>query len=65
MCYSAKGKRLLTGSLDKRVKVIDTKTYRVLHTMSYPSPILSIGVSVSFQFIFILQQYKHIYTRSL
>ncbi|XP_065205586.1 U3 small nucleolar RNA-associated protein 15 homolog [Planococcus citri] len=45
MCLATKGKRLLTGSLDHRVKVIDMVTYRVIHTMGYTSPILSIANS--------------------
>lgn len=47
MCLAQNGKRLLTGSLDHRVKVIDLATYKVTHTMSYTSPILSIAMSVS------------------
>lgn len=47
MCLSTKGRRLLTGSLDHRVKVIDMVSYKVVHTMTYTSPILSIATSVS------------------
>ncbi|KAK7586226.1 hypothetical protein V9T40_004102 [Parthenolecanium corni] len=39
------GRRLLTGSLDHRVKVIDLISYKVTHSMSYTSPILSIASS--------------------
>lgn len=51
MCLSQKGKRLLTGSLDQRVKVIDLVSYKVVHCMTYTSPILSIAASVSSLFI--------------
>lgn len=51
------GRRLLTGSLDHRVKVIDLISYKVTHSMSYTSPILSIASSVSALFhVLSLQQ---------
>mmetsp|Transcript_14228 Transcript_14228/g.36374 ORF Transcript_14228/g.36374 Transcript_14228/m.36374 type:complete len:494 (+) Transcript_14228:67-1548(+) len=37
--------RLLTASLDHQVKVYDPADYRVVHTVKYPSPILSLAVS--------------------
>ncbi|KAF5270354.1 hypothetical protein FQR65_LT05542 [Abscondita terminalis] len=40
-----KNKRLLSGSLDRHVKVYDVSTFQVVHTMDYPNAILSLGVS--------------------
>lgn len=42
----AKG-RVLTGGLDMMVKVYDTEEWKVVHTMRYPAPVLSLAVSVS------------------
>lgn len=42
------GKRLLSGSLDRHVKVYDMSTFEVIRTFDYSSPILSLGISVSF-----------------
>ncbi|KAK4883537.1 hypothetical protein RN001_006856 [Aquatica leii] len=38
-------KRLLSGSLDRHVKVYDVSSFQVVHTMDYPNAILSMGVS--------------------
>ncbi|KAF5296592.1 hypothetical protein FQA39_LY19296 [Lamprigera yunnana] len=38
-------KRLLSGSLDRHVKVYDISTFQVAHTIDYPNAILSLGVS--------------------
>lgn len=43
--FASSGTRLLSGSLDRLVKVYDCSTYRVLHTMRYPAPILSLAIS--------------------
>ena len=42
----AKG-RVLTGGLDMMVKVYDVEEWKVVHTMRYPAPLLSLAVSVS------------------
>lgn len=39
--------RILTGGLDMMVKVYDVEEWKVVHTMRYPAPILSLAVSVS------------------
>jgi U3 small nucleolar RNA-associated protein 15 len=39
--------RVLTGGLDMMVKVYDVEDWKVVHTMRYPAPILSLAVSVS------------------
>ncbi|XP_014781089.1 U3 small nucleolar RNA-associated protein 15 homolog [Octopus bimaculoides] len=38
-------KRLLSGSLDRHVKMYDTVSYQVVNTFDYPGPILSVAVS--------------------
>ncbi|KAL7753921.1 U3 small nucleolar RNA-associated protein 15 [Sorochytrium milnesiophthora] len=45
MTFDSSGSRLLTGSLDHSVKVYDVSSYKVVHTMKYPTPILSIALS--------------------
>ncbi|ODN99421.1 U3 small nucleolar RNA-associated protein 15 [Cryptococcus wingfieldii CBS 7118] len=37
--------RVLTGGLDNMVKVYDVEDWKVVHTMRYPAPILSLAVS--------------------
>lgn len=38
-------KRLLSGSLDRHVKIYDISTFKVVHTLDYPNAILSLGIS--------------------
>ncbi|KAG5649020.1 hypothetical protein DXG03_000369 [Asterophora parasitica] len=45
MSFDAKAGRLLTGSLDQMIKVYDVSTYKVVHTMRYPAPILCLAIS--------------------
>ncbi|PCH41027.1 WD40 repeat-like protein [Wolfiporia cocos MD-104 SS10] len=45
MAFDSKASRLLTGGLDQMVKVYDVSTYKVVHTMRYPAPILCLAVS--------------------
>jgi U3 small nucleolar RNA-associated protein 15 len=47
LAFDSNAGRLLTGSLDHMVKVYDVGTYRVVHTMRYPAPVLCLAVSVS------------------
>ncbi|XP_046400073.1 U3 small nucleolar RNA-associated protein 15 homolog [Ischnura elegans] len=42
---ASNGKRLLSGSLDRHVKIYDVSTYHVVHTLDYRTSILSLGVS--------------------
>lgn len=44
---ASNGKRILSGSDDKHVKIYDTANYRVVHTLDYPSGVLSVAISVS------------------
>lgn len=39
------GKRLLSGSLDRHVKIYDIATYQVVHTIDNTNAVLSVGVS--------------------
>lgn len=45
LCFDADCKRLLSGSLDRQVKVYDVQDYSVVHSFKYSGPILSIGLS--------------------
>lgn len=53
LAFDGSASRLLTGGLDQLVKVYDVTTYRVVHTMRYPAPVLSLAVSVSCLLLFI------------
>ena len=46
LSFDAHASRLLTGSLDQMVKVYDVSTYKVVHTMRYPAPVLCLALSV-------------------
>ncbi|XP_003744100.1 U3 small nucleolar RNA-associated protein 15 homolog [Galendromus occidentalis] len=45
LSVSACGGKLLSGSLDRHVKIYDVINYRVAHSVSYPSPILCMAMS--------------------
>ncbi|KAI0774266.1 WD40 repeat-like protein [Fomes fomentarius] len=45
LAFNSDASRVLTGSLDQMVKVYDVSTYRVVHTMRYPAPILCLAIS--------------------
>lgn len=45
LCYDSWRSRLFTGSLDHQVKIYDTTTYKVAHSIKYNAPILSVAVS--------------------
>ncbi|KAJ7365692.1 snoRNA-binding rRNA-processing protein [Desmophyllum pertusum] len=45
ICFDGEHRRLLSGSLDRHVKIYDIQDYTVVHSMDYPSPILSLAVS--------------------
>ncbi len=42
------GKRLVTGGLDRHAKIYDVQSYQVVHTLDFPSPVLSLGITVRF-----------------
>ncbi|XP_036345790.1 U3 small nucleolar RNA-associated protein 15 homolog [Rhagoletis pomonella] len=39
------GKRILSGSLDRHVKIYDVATYQTVHTLDFPNAVLSLGVA--------------------
>lgn len=42
---ASNGRRLMSGSLDRKVKIYDIATYQTVHTLDYPNAVLSLGVS--------------------
>ena len=46
MQLASNGKRLLTGGLDRHAKIYDVQSYQVVHTLDFPSPVLSLGITV-------------------
>lgn len=45
MRLASNNKRLMTGSLDRHVKIYDISTFKVVHTLDYPNAVLSLAVS--------------------
>ncbi|KAF9075755.1 WD40 repeat-like protein [Rhodocollybia butyracea] len=45
LAFDSHASRLLTGGLDQMVKVYDVSTYKVVHTMRYPAPVLCLAIS--------------------
>ncbi|TPX33252.1 hypothetical protein SmJEL517_g03845 [Synchytrium microbalum] len=45
LTFDGTSTRLLSGSLDHHVKVYNLQDYKVVHSIKYPAPILSIGLS--------------------
>jgi len=45
MQLASNGKRLLTGGLDRHAKIYDVQSYQVVHTLDFPSPVLSLGIT--------------------
>ncbi|TDG41547.1 hypothetical protein AWZ03_012033 [Drosophila navojoa] len=43
------GRRLLSGGLDRHVKIYDVSTYKTVHTLSYPNAVVSLGVAAKDQ----------------
>jgi WD40 repeat protein len=39
--------RVLSGSLDRHLKVLDVNTFKVTHSCAYPDPILSLDISAN------------------
>lgn len=44
---ASNGRRIISGSLDRHVKIYDVGTYKDVHTLDYPNAVLSVGISVS------------------
>ncbi|TKC48137.1 hypothetical protein EI555_010699 [Monodon monoceros] len=45
LCLSSSGQRLLSGSLDRKVKVYSTSSYKVVHSFDYAASILSLALA--------------------
>ncbi|PSN49805.1 U3 small nucleolar RNA-associated protein 15 [Blattella germanica] len=45
LCLGSENNRLLSGSLDRHVKIYDVATYQVVHTLDFPNSVLSLDVS--------------------
>ncbi|XP_074138356.1 U3 small nucleolar RNA-associated protein 15 homolog [Sminthopsis crassicaudata] len=45
LCLSSSGQRLLSGSLDRKVKVYSTTSYKVVHSFDYAASILSLALA--------------------
>ncbi|KAF4524743.1 hypothetical protein B566_EDAN013812 [Ephemera danica] len=45
LAMAAGGTRLLSGGLDRRVRITDMSSMQPIHGLDFPSPILSLGVS--------------------
>ncbi|RUP43652.1 WD40-repeat-containing domain protein [Jimgerdemannia flammicorona] len=45
LCFDGSYSRLLTGSLDQHVKVYNVQDYKVVHSVKYPAPVLSVALS--------------------
>ncbi|EDV93921.1 GH19592 [Drosophila grimshawi] len=39
------GRRLLSGGLDRHVKIYDVGTYKTVYTLTYPKPVVSLGIA--------------------
>lgn len=42
---ASNGQKLMSGSLDRKVKIYDIASYQTVHSMDYPNAVLSLGVS--------------------
>ncbi|XP_065199271.1 U3 small nucleolar RNA-associated protein 15 homolog [Sycon ciliatum] len=45
LAFDGEARRLMSGGADRQLKVYDVTDYSVIHGLSYPSPIFSIGLS--------------------
>ncbi|XP_009464156.1 PREDICTED: U3 small nucleolar RNA-associated protein 15 homolog [Nipponia nippon] len=48
LCLNSSGQRLLSGSLDRHVKIYSTTSYKVVHSFNYATSILSLALSEDF-----------------
>nr|XP_033785155.1 U3 small nucleolar RNA-associated protein 15 homolog isoform X1 [Geotrypetes seraphini] len=53
LCLSSSGQRLLSGSLDRHVKVYSTTNYKVVHSFDYAASILSLALAPEDEIIII------------
>ena len=45
LTLASNNKRLMSGSLDRHVKIYDISTFKVVHTLDYPNAVLSLAAS--------------------
>ena len=45
IAFNFYGSRLLTGSIDRHVKLYETEGYTSVHTLSFPEPVSAVGIS--------------------
>uniref|UniRef100_A0A8D8MGH9 U3 small nucleolar RNA-associated protein 15 homolog n=1 Tax=Cacopsylla melanoneura TaxID=428564 RepID=A0A8D8MGH9_9HEMI len=51
LCLASGGKRLISGSLDHHAKIYELVNFTPVHTLDYPSPVLSIDVSMNDEYV--------------
>ncbi|KAF7386408.1 hypothetical protein HZH68_013540 [Vespula germanica] len=44
---TSNGHRILSGSLDRHIKIYDSGTYKTVHTLDYSNSVLSMGISAN------------------
>lgn len=42
---ASNGRRLMSGSLDRHIKIYDVSSYQVVHNVDFPNAVLSVGIS--------------------
>lgn len=60
---TSNGHRILSGSLDRHIKIYDSGTYKTVHTLDYPNSVLSMGISVNKYLLLIIKRKKIIRDR--
>lgn len=45
LCLASNNSRLMSGSLDRHVKIYDIGTFKTIHTIDYPNAVLSMAIS--------------------
>ncbi|PIA16944.1 WD40 repeat-like protein [Coemansia reversa NRRL 1564] len=45
LCLDSAGSRLVAGSLDHHIKIYDVQSFKMMFSMSYPAPVLSVALS--------------------
>ena len=67
MLYACRRQLSVNALFDRHVKVYDSSTYQVVHTINFPAPVLSIGCSVCIILLlmsmFIIYDYEQQFVR--
>jgi U3 small nucleolar RNA-associated protein 15 len=48
---ASRGSRLVTGSLDRQLKFHSLSTFETVHSVAFPSPVLTLAVAVTLLFV--------------